>query len=159
MAERKPELIVRISGKKPMRLYNVGSYPSFRVTTDRIIAQNVVNTFANKISEYFWDGEKVDLLRIPFIKPLEIKVEGTLSKTLRDVATYKNLLVTTNYDGLKMNDLKADNGYVATFNPTVDHGTMPPDLFFDFRDHVREITGAKEPLKGEDPYTNLLSVI
>lgn len=160
MIERKPELTVRVYGKKPIRLYNEGSYPSFRVTTDRVIAQNVVNTFANKISEYFWDGEKLDLLRIPFIKPLEIKVKGVPSKTKdpKNYTTYKNLLITTNYNDFKINGLKTDNGYVATFNPPVDHCTAPPSLFSDFQEYVREMTGAKS-LKGEKSEDSLMCVI
>lgn len=161
MIDREPELIVRISGKRPIRLYNEASYPSFRVTTNEVIAQNVVNTFSGKISEYLWNGEKLDLSRIPFIKPLEIKVNGTPSKAKgsKEYTEYKNLLITTNYDNLRINNLKADEGLVATFNPTVDHSTVPPSLFSDFQNYVREMTGTKRPLKGERPDDSLLFVI
>jgi hypothetical protein len=160
MIEREPELTVRISGKRPVRLYNEGSYPSFCVTTNEVIAQNTVDSFAKKISEYLWDGEKLDLRRIPFIKPLEIKVEGVPSKTKgpKNYTTYKNLLITTNYDNLKINGLKNDEGYIATFNPPVDHCTMPPSLFSDFQRYVREMTGAKR-LKREISENMLCSVI
>lgn len=160
MIEKEPELTVRISGKRPLRLYNEGSYPSFRVTTNEVIAQNVVNTFEDKISEYLWDGEKLDFRRIPFIKPLEIKIEGVPSKIKgpKDYAAYKNLLITTNYDNLKINGLKTDEGYVTTFNPPVDHCTAPPTLFSDFQQYVREMTGAKR-LKREISETMLLNVI
>jgi hypothetical protein len=160
MIEREPELTVRISGKRPVRLYNEGSYPSFRVTANEVIAQNVVNTFEDKISEYFWDGEKLDLRRIPFIKPLEIKVEGVPSKSKgpKGYTAYKSLIITTNYDNLKINGLKSDEGYVTTFNPPVDHCTAPPALFSDFQQYVREMTGAKR-LKREKPETILFSVV
>lgn len=158
MIERKPELTVRIPNKKPVYLFNEASYPTFRVTTEGVITETVVDSFVNEISEHLWDGEKLDLRHIPFIKPLEIKVEGTPSRDKQSPATYKNLLITANYNNLKINGLNADEGYVQTLNPSVDHNTFPQALYFDFQQHVKAVTGRKQ-LPGEKSLFELAIVV
>jgi hypothetical protein len=171
MVVKTPQIILTSPDGK-QELFSRGSYPSVQLTTDQgRVSQVVVDPFVENVSEYLWDGEKIDLRRIPFVKPLEVKVSGTpstVSEKLKSLmklnakhendASYKGASVSTNYENLRLNSLKAGELYVKTFDPKVDCCTMPPSIYSRFQDYVKDLTGI-EHLAGEKNTLELISLI